>query len=122
MINTEELFRPYTDAETFAKIVDYDNVTKMWQHSVETYPNHVAIVDGEEVTYAQLDAQVAVLRGELMRKGVKPGDFVGVYAPNSLFFVRAYLAATTYGACAVLLPWHARPVLLSPRQTAASWI
>ena len=106
MINTEELFRPYTDAETFAKIVDYDNVTKMWQHSVETYPNHVAIVDGEEVTYAQLDAQVAVLRGELMRKGVKPGDFVGVYAPNSLFFVRAYLAATTYGACAVLLPPH----------------
>ena len=39
-----------------------------------------------------------------MKNGVKAGDFIGVYAPNSLFFVQAYLAITTLGACAVLLP------------------
>ena len=39
-------FEKYTDAETFSKIVDYSNVTEMWNHSVATYPNNIAIVDG----------------------------------------------------------------------------
>ncbi|MBR2988200.1 MAG: acyl--CoA ligase [Clostridia bacterium] len=107
MINTADIFRPYTDAETFSKIVDYDSVSQMWQHSVDTYPNNVAIVDnGTSVTYAELENQVALIRGTLAQKGIKAGDTVGVYSPNSLFFVQAYLAVTTLGACAVLLPAH----------------
>ncbi len=106
MQNTEELFRKYTDAETFSKIVDFDSVSQMWEHSVNTYPNNEAIVDGEKVTYLELENQVAILRGELLSKGVKKGDRVGLLIPNSLFFVKAYLAVTTLGACAVLLPAH----------------
>ena len=107
MMDTESIFRKYTDEETFAKIVDYDSVSQMWQHSVDTYPNHVALADGEtSVTYTELERQVSLMRGELLAKGVKSGDMVGVYAPNSIFFVQSYLAITTLGACAVLLPAH----------------
>ncbi len=106
MINTDQLFKQYTDPVTFSKIVDYDNVSQMWNHSVQTYADNVAIVDGDSVTYSQLDQLVAKMRGELVANGVKSGDFVGLYAPNSLFFVKSYLAITTLGACAVLLPPH----------------
>ena len=104
MQNTVEMFRKYTDAQTFSKIVDYDSVSEMWEHSLKTYAENVAVVDGEAVTYAALGEQVAKMRGELMAKGLKAGDIVGLLAPNSLFFVKAYLAITTMGACAVLLP------------------
>jgi hypothetical protein len=46
------IFRKYTDEETFAKIVDYKNVTEMWEHSVKEYADCVALVDGKEYTYA----------------------------------------------------------------------
>lgn len=106
MVNSAKLFEQYTDAESFSKIVDYENVCQMWEHSVRQYPDNVAIVDGEEVTYSALDDAVAKFRAELLHGGVKKGDNVGLFAHNSLFFVKAYLAIVTLGACAVLLPVH----------------
>ena len=104
MIDTKEVFKKYTDELTFSKIVDYGTVSEMFLHSVETYPNHIALVDGEEITYQELEDRVAKERSVLAKQGVKAKDFVGVYSPNSSFFVVAYLAITTLGACAVLLP------------------
>lgn len=107
MQNADTIFKNYTDAETFSKIVDYENVSEMWEHCLSEYEDTVAVVDdGNEITYSELEKQVAVLRGELVKKGLKKGDFVGLFIPNSLFFVKAYLAVTTLGACAVLLPIH----------------
>lgn len=107
MIDTTEIFRKFTDEETFAKIVDFDSVSQMWQNSLKNYPNNLAIIDnGISITYLELEKEVSKLRGTLIEKGVKAGDFVGVYSPNSLFFVKAFLATTTLGACAVLLPAH----------------
>ncbi len=106
MQNTAELFRKYTDEVSFSKIVDYDCVSKMWEKSVATYKDSVAIVDEKPITYEELEREVAFFRGLLVQKGVKKGSFVGVFAPNSAFFVKAYLAITTLGACAVLLPVH----------------
>lgn len=107
MIDTKEIFRKFTDEETFSKIVDFDSVSQTWQNSVKNYPDNVAIVDdGESVTYAQLEKQVGAIRAALIENGITAGDFVGVYSFNSLFFVQAYLAITTIGACAVLLPCH----------------
>ena len=54
-----EKFKQYTDPETFAQIVDYPNVTEMWAHSVKSYSDEVAIVDGDSYTYATLDADAA---------------------------------------------------------------
>lgn len=103
---SENIFAKYTDKETFEKIVDYDNVTQMWEHSVATYPQSVAIVDGEEYTYAALDREVAAFRTVYAQAGATPGSLVGILCPNSIGFVKAYLAAATFGLPAVLLPAH----------------
>ncbi|MBE6595742.1 MAG: acyl--CoA ligase [Ruminococcaceae bacterium] len=99
-------FETYTDGETFAKIVDFSNVTEMWEHSVRTYGERSAVVDGTDYTYRALDAEVAAFRTVLKGAGVKAGDAVGILAPNSVGFIKAYLAVNTYGAAAVLLPAH----------------
>lgn len=102
-----EIFRQYTDPETFEKIVDYPNVTAMWAHSVATYPDTVAIMDnGRSYTYAQLDAEVAAFRAVLNSRGITPGSLVGILCPNSFEFVKAYLACATYGVPSVLMPAH----------------
>ncbi len=100
------IFEQYTDKETFAKIVDFANITEMWEHSVKTYGGHSAVVDGEDYTYSALNAQVETFRTVLKNAGVKQGDTVGILAPNSIGFIKAYLAINTYGAAAVLLPPH----------------
>ena len=99
-------FEKYTDAETFSKIVDYSNVTEMWNHSVATYPNNIAIVDGAEYTYTSLDSSVAGFRTIYRNNGATPGSLIAILCPNSIGFVKAFLAASTYGLPAVLLPAH----------------
>lgn len=101
-----EIFRQYTDEDTYQRIVDYPCVTDMWQHSVETYPDTVAIVDGRSYTYAELDGEVAAFRAVLKNAGVTSGSLIGILCPNSAEFVKAYLAAATCGTPAVLLPAH----------------
>ena len=98
------IFKKYTDEETFAKIVDYKNVTEMWEHSVKEYADCVALVDGKEYTYTELDREVAAFRSVYKNAGVAPGSLIGILCPNSAGFVKAFLAAATYGLPAVLLP------------------
>ena len=101
-----KIFAKYTDAETFNKIVDYSSLTDMWETSVKNYGDMLAVIDGEEYTYAQLDAEIAAFRAVLAERGIKAGDSVGILAPNSVGFIKAYLAINTLGAAAVLLPAH----------------
>ena len=103
------IFQNYTDAESFAKIVDYPNVTEMWNHSVATYPNNVAIVDGKDYTFTALDAEVSAFRTVYATNGAQPGSLVGIFCPNSVGFVKAFLAAATFGLPAVLMPAHLDP-------------
>ena len=105
-MTAENVFSRYTSAETFAKITDYTCINQMWQEAAINYRDSIALVDGQEYTYGQLDALVASFRALLAEKGVKPGDVVGIYLPNCADFAKAYLAITTMGACAVLLPPH----------------
>ncbi len=101
------VFEKYTSAEEYKLIVDYKNMTAMWKHAAETYADHVALVDnGVSYTYAELDKAVSAFRAVLVEKGVKQGDNVGVYMPNCADFAKAFLAITTLGAVAVLLPPH----------------
>lgn len=113
MQNADTIFKNYTDPETFSKIVDYESISEMWEHCLSEYGDNVAVLDdGKEITYSELENQVAVLRGELVEKGLQKGDFVGLFIPNSLLFIKAYLAVTTLGACAVLLPIHLDKTML----------
>ncbi len=102
-----EKFKRYTDEITFSKIVDFPNVTSMWENSVSNYGNDVAIVDnGESYTYGTLDSDVAAFRTVLKNNGAVPGSLIGILCPNSYGFVKAFLAASTFGVPAVLMPVH----------------
>ena len=107
-MNTSPLniFDKYTDEQTLAQIVDYATVGDMWAHSVATYPNNVAIDGAQKATFAELDQMVANFRTVLAENGVTKGDRVGLLMPNCMDFAKAFLAATTLGAVAVLLPAH----------------
>ena len=76
------IFDKYTDEQTLAKIVDYGTVGQMWQHSVETYANNIAIDGAQKATFAELDQQVALFRTVLVENGVGKGDKVGLLMPK----------------------------------------
>lgn len=100
---SKESFRKYTDPATFERIVEMDSVSEMWQNSVKEYPDAVAIEDnGKLYTYAEIDKDISGLRTLL--KGCKTAQRVGIYCPNSYDFVRSFLAVTTLGYTAVILP------------------
>ncbi len=103
----ENIFRNYTTEETYNRIVDFSCISEMWLNSVKLYSNNVALkTNTEQLTYSELDLCVARFRTVLKNNGVKQGDHVGVFMPNCVDFVKAYLAITTLGAVAVLLPSH----------------
>jgi long-chain acyl-CoA synthetase len=67
-------------------------------------PAAPAIVSrGRPTTYGELAAQVASLRGGLVRLGVEPGDRIALLAANNRWFVVSYLATLGVGAVAVPL-------------------
>ena len=69
---SNEVFRKYTDEETFSKIVDYNNVSEMWDHCIKEYGDKIAVIDdGKEYTFKALDADVASFRTVLANNGIK---------------------------------------------------
>ncbi|EJU12428.1 AMP-dependent synthetase and ligase [Sphingomonas sp. LH128] len=72
--------------------------------SADRFADRPALVyDGREATYAELFAQVVERARSLVGLGVKPGDHVGVLAPNCWDYVVLYYAIEMVGGCAVLL-------------------
>ena len=105
--NSRELFSRYTEPSQFARIIEKDTVVEMWSSIREEFKDLVAIVDdGKSYTYAQLDEDIAKLRGLLKANGLNKNDRVGVYARNSYDLVKMYLAVVTGGYCAAVLPAH----------------
>lgn len=69
--------------------------------------NDEAVVDGDRrVTFGELAHLVLSGAAECIRRGVEPGDRVGIWAPNSLDWVVAALGALAAGA--VLVPLNTR--------------
>ena len=102
-----EIFRKYTSAETFEKIVNFDSLGHMWKHCAEAYADRIAIDCADvKYTYSQLDQDAASLRAAIAAAGINPGDRVAILAANSYEFVKAFLAAATAGCPAVILPAH----------------
>ena len=105
---TQNYFLPYADTEELARIIrDDPSVGAMWSRCSAEYADMCAISDVDETyTYARLSSDVESFRGVLKKSGVKKGDFVGIFIPNSYDFIKAFLATVTAGAVAVLLPPH----------------
>ena len=102
---TRHLFEKYTDKETFESIKEYDTLVEMLEVAVKKHGEEFAITDaGGSYTYNQLDKDVAAFRGVLKANGIEAGARVGIIGANSYSVVMAFLAATTYGCTAVILP------------------
>lgn len=73
----------------------------------EDHPAAPCLVDGgRELTYGDLDGQVARAVGVLRKVGIEPGDRVAVWGGNDRATVRALLAVPRAGA--VLVPLNRR--------------
>ncbi len=100
-----EVFSGYTDAETFEKIVNYPSVSAMWEHCIAEYGALPAVCDGEKTyTYEETEAAVSGFRTVLRNAHRDPAKRIGIYAASSFDFVKAFLAVTTLGYTAVILP------------------
>ena len=101
-VTNVEVFRKYTSADVWEKLRLYDSVTEMWENSATEFADSVAIIDeGTEYTYKKLDEDAGAFRTVLhIEKGMR----VGILAANSYDFVKAFVAITTAGGTAVILP------------------
>ncbi len=78
------------------------------------YPGNPAIVfAGRATDYRALDAQSDRAAAGLAAQGLRPGDRIGLYCPNSDAFVAAYFAILKAGA--VVVPIN---LLLNPKEVA----
>lgn len=75
--------------------------------AAERYPDVEAVVEGRtRITYADLSARVERAAAACMAHGLRPGDRVAVWAPNSLDWIVSALGAVSAGA--VLVPLNTR--------------
>lgn len=91
--------------EEFNKLKRFDTLPQLLACSTEEYAELPAIEwKGGGKTYAQLAQDVAAMRGLLAKENIPVGAHVGVMMKNSYDFVRTFLAISTSGRVAVLLP------------------
>lgn len=85
--------------------IDYPkdfSVYKFFDQAVEQYPDKACtIFNGAEITYKEMQDLSDRLAAGLAGMGIKPGDRVGVFIPNTPQFVIAYLALLKLGAVVV---------------------
>jgi len=71
----------------------------MFQYSVGRHPRHTALIYmGRHITYAELQVMVRTFAITLTTLGVRKGDVVSIWLPNTVPTVVAYYAALTMGA------------------------
>ena len=70
---SREVFRKYTDDQTFDRIIEFGTVSEMWSRCSKEFADAVAITDAQnEYTYAQLDEDTARFRTLLKSDDGKP--------------------------------------------------
>ena len=75
--------------------------------AVAQHGDRVAVVDGDtSVTYADLAERARSFGAGLIHRGVRPGDRVAIWAPNSLRWIEALLGLSCAGA--TLVPVNTR--------------
>jgi long-chain acyl-CoA synthetase len=80
------------------------NLAKNLEASAFFFPNRSAIRQaGLDWTYAQLNERANMIATGLIKTGVKPGELVGLCAPNSADWIAFYFGVLKAGAVAVTL-------------------
>jgi long-chain acyl-CoA synthetase len=80
------------------------NIAKNLERSAFYFPDQpVLIEESSETSYAQLNDRANRVATALIRIGIKPGDHIGLCAPNSVDWIAFYFGALKAGAVAVTL-------------------
>lgn len=78
------------------------------KRNAEAHPQKVAFRDARRsATYGELESTTANLAGHLVSLGLKPGDCVALWLPNSVEWVETCFAITRAGAIAVPISYDA---------------
>jgi len=68
-------------------------------HTAEQYPTHIALIDHErKISYAELQQQVDQIAQQLIQRGVKAGDRVGLWLPRGADLLIAQAGICKAGA------------------------
>lgn len=104
-INSAEAFRKYTDIDTFSKIKNYNSVSEMWKHCTKEYKNLSAVQDDKNVvSFAELENMASRIRYAIGKSFTKNNVRIAIVAENSIAFIAKFLAITTSGNAALILP------------------
>lgn len=80
----------------------------------DRYPDHPALIfQGEEITYSEFSDRTSQVAHMLKRNGVKTGERVGLYIPNTLQFPEAYFGTIKRGAIPIPLNLRLDPDTLA---------
>ncbi|MDE1684654.1 FadD3 family acyl-CoA ligase [Streptomyces neyagawaensis] len=94
------------DAEVRGDL-EWGTIPGLVRAAAERYGDTEAVVEGRtRVSYAELGARVERAAAACVAAGVRSGDRVGIWAPNSLDWITAALGAVSAGA--VLVPLNTR--------------
>ena len=78
------------------------NLATNLEASASFFPGRPAVREGDlELTYAQLNGRANRVATGLIEMGIKPGDHVGLCAPNSADWISFYFGVLKMGAVAV---------------------
>ncbi|WP_222109880.1 FadD3 family acyl-CoA ligase [Streptomyces cupreus] len=87
--------------------MEWGSIPGLVRYAAERYADAEAVVEGRtRISYAELDERVSRSTAACMANGVRPGDRVAIWAPNSLDWIVAALGAASAGA--VLVPLNTR--------------
>ncbi|MFH8384253.1 4-coumarate--CoA ligase family protein [Kitasatospora sp. NPDC018058] len=91
------------------------------------YGERPALIDGltgEQVSYARLAASVERVAAGLAEAGVRKGDVVALFSPNSIVYPMAYYGATRAGATVTTVSSLSTPTELAGqlRDSGARWL
>lgn len=88
-------------------IVKWRSIPELVRRAAERYADTEAVVEGRtRISYGELGARVERAAAACIANRVRPGDRVGIWAPNSLDWMVSALGAVSVGA--VLVPLNTR--------------
>jgi len=91
-----------------------DSLGQVLPHAAKAFGDRTALViEGRTFSFRELDDLSSALAASLVRLGVRPGDRVTLYAPNSWEWIVSYYGALKTGA--VINPVN---VMLTPAEVA----
>ena len=90
--------------EGVPETIDYPEIPcfSLLEHSAERFPNQTCtIFKGAEIIYKEMNDITDRLAAGLYSLGIKKGDRVGLFIPNTPQFIMAYYAIMKIGAIVV---------------------